>query len=159
MARMQVLIFEIDGRKFGIDANLTSGILRGKKYTIQKLPTTSGSISGSIEGMINLRGKISYIFNLRKKFKMDHVANDEESKIIMVYINELSVGCIVDEVTDIIMFDSDEFEQVPLLIREKEKQYITGIGKVQDELIIMLNLSALLIDDEIEGLCFEQLDA
>lgn len=153
MARIQIMIFEIDGRKFGVNAQCINGILRARKYSIQKIP----SAGDEIEGMINLRGNVSYIFNLRKKFKMACVEYGPESKIVMINLNNVVVGCLVDEVTDIVHCDSEDVEAAPPFMGHNEQSVITGICKIQEELIIMLNLDRLLTI-KLDAFPFENMD-
>ena len=100
---MQLVVFELDGNEYGIDALKVNGILRAKKFSIKKMP----GVSDSVEGIINLRGKVSFIFNLGKKFHIPTTVVDQESKFIMINIENVVVGCIVDEVTDIIRIDEE----------------------------------------------------
>ncbi|MBP2664691.1 MAG: chemotaxis signal transduction protein [Firmicutes bacterium] len=78
MASIQLVIFDIDGSEYGIDALTVNGILRAQKYKIQKIP----GLPREIEGMINLRGQVNYIFNLRNKFGLEEISNAEETKFI-----------------------------------------------------------------------------
>lgn len=153
MARIQVMVFEIDDRKFGINAQHINGILRARKYTIQKSP----SAGDALEGMINLRGNVSYIFNLRKKFNLDKVHYGPESKIVMINTNNTTVGCLVDEVTDIVHCDTEDIENTPIFMQKNEQNFIEGICKVQDELVIMLNLDRLLLIQDMGDFPFDSL--
>ena len=141
MARVQIVVFDVGGREFGIEAKLVNGIMRAKKISIQPVPNSSDSIAG----MINWRGKVSYVIDLRKKFNMEDGLLADETKIIMAYANDSIVGFLVDEVTDIVIFNSEEIEQAPSFIQQSLNQCITGIGKLEDRLIVMLDLNKLLL--------------
>ena len=147
MARVQIVVFEIGGNEFGIQANLVHGIIRANKVAIQCVPVAPDDV----EGMMNWREKVRYVFNLSKKLKIDSQALQEERKIIMVHANELIVGCLVDEVTDILVFNSEEIEDAPLFIQQGENQYITGIGKIDERFVVMLDVDQLLSGAVIEG--------
>jgi len=140
MARIQIVVFDIGGNEFGIEANLVYGIIRTNKVSIQRIPVSSDDI----EGMISWRDKVRYVFNLGKKLKIPSQALHIESKIIMIHANELIIGCLVDEVTDIVLFNSEEIEPAPSFVEQNGNQYITGIGKVDDRLIVMLDMNKLL---------------
>lgn len=155
MARVQIVVFEIDGTEFGIEASVVNGIIRTNKVHLQIVPGTLGNI----EGMISWRDKVRYVFNLRNMLKLANKALHDDSKIIMVHANELMVGCLVDEVTDIVLFNSEELEPAPPFIQESESKFITGIGKVEDRLIIMLDIAKLLTGAEIDGLALENLQS
>jgi len=140
MASIQLVIFEIDGSEYGIDALTVNGILRAQKYKIQKIP----GLPREIEGMINLRGQINYIFNLRNKFGLAGMADAEDSKFIMLHIAGQVVGCIVDEVTDIVHFNEEDLQAAPTLSNNLSVSYIKGIGKVDERMIIILDPVQLL---------------
>jgi len=140
MASIQLVIFEIDSSEYGIDALTVNGILRAQKYKIQKIP----GLPREIEGMINLRGQVNYIFNLRNKFGLAEMADAEDSKFIMLHIAGQVVGCIVDEVTDIVHFNEDDLQAAPTLSNSQSVSYIKGVGKVDERMIIILDPVQLL---------------
>ncbi|MCC5463878.1 chemotaxis protein CheW [Pelosinus baikalensis] len=153
MARMQMVVFEMNGTEFAIEAATVHGIIRANRVNIQVVPGTLGNM----EGMINWRDNVRYVFNLRKKLKLENQVINDESKIIMVQTNERIVGCLVDEVTDIVVFNSEEIEAAPSFIQEAESKFIIGIGKVEERLIVMLDMDHLLTGVEINGLALENL--
>ncbi len=153
MARVQMVVFEMNGTEFAIEAVTVHGIIRANRVSIQVVPGTLGNM----EGMINWRDNVRYVFNLRKKLKLENQVINDESKIIMVQTNERIVGCLVDEVTDIVVFNSEEIEAAPSFIQEAESKFIIGIGKVEERLIVMLDMDHLLTGAEINGLALENL--
>lgn len=131
---VQLVVFALDNEEYGIDVLAVNGILRAKKFKIQALP----GAEKSVEGMINLRGNVNYIFNLRSKFNLIEAEISDESKFIMLNVNSATVGCIVDEVTDIVKLDDDEIQGAPTFISGNNK-YITGVAKMDDRMIIILD--------------------
>ncbi|MDF2572145.1 MAG: cheW 1 [Sporomusa sp.] len=145
MATIQLVVFDINGSEYGIDALAVNGILRSKKFKVQKLP----GVSEIIEGMINLRGQVNYIYNLRTKFGLEKAKLADECKFIMVNIGSNVVGCIVDEVTDIVRFDESDLQPAPSLsANQKGMSYLKGIGKVEDRMIIIIDPVELLANDD-----------
>jgi len=132
---IQLVVFALDNEEYGINISSINGILRAKKFKIQALPGTDKAV----EGMINLRGNVNYIFNLRRKFKLIDKEIMEESKFIMLNVNGSTTGCIVDEVTDIVKLNDDEIQAAPEFISSCNANYITGIGKLEDRMIIILD--------------------
>ena len=132
---MQLVIFELDSKEYGIDVTAVNGILRARKFNVQALPSTDKSI----EGMINLRGRVNYILNLRTKFGLIEKEISDESKFIMLNANNSTIGCIVDEVTDIVKLNDDQVQSAPSFIGSGDTNYIKGIGKLEDRLIIILD--------------------
>lgn len=139
---MQLVVFELDGNEYGIDALKVNGILRAKKISIKKMP----GVSDSVEGIINLRGKVSFIFNLGKKFHIPTTVVDQESKFIMINIENVVVGCIVDEET---------IKASPTFV--KQDDYIKGIVKVEDRIIIILDSDQIITKDGSESLDLDSL--
>ena len=132
---MQLVIFELENEEYGIDVSAVNGILRSSKFKIQNLPGTDKSI----EGIINLRGQVNYIFNLRTKFNLTDKEISTESKFIMLNANESTIGCIVDEVTDIVKLNDEDVQPAPNFICDINANYIQGIGKLDDRMIIILD--------------------
>ncbi|WP_094603975.1 hypothetical protein SPSIL_044000 [Sporomusa silvacetica DSM 10669] len=146
MSRVQLVVFEMDGQEFGIDARLINGILRAKRCNIQKVP----SMPKEIEGRISLRGNVIYGYNLRYKLNLENTPIKEESKIIIASTNDMPIGCIVDEIKDIVYFDDEEIERPICLETGGETQYIDGIGRVGERRIFILDFDRLLVEAERE---------
>jgi len=146
---IQLVVFALDDEEYGIDVSAVNGILRSKKFKIQALPGTGRGV----EGMINLRGKVNYIFNLRSKFNLVEKEISEESKFIMLNANGSTTGCIVDEVTDIVKLNDDEVQPAPDFINHGSKNCITGIGKIDDRMIIILDPEKIFIEEAMGGNC------
>lgn len=144
MSRVQLVVFDMDGQEFGIDARLISGILRAKRCNIQK----DSSMPKEIEGRITLRGNVSYVYNLRYKLNLENTPIKEESKIIIACTNDMPIGlgCIVDEIKDIVYFDDEEIERPICLETGEEIPYIDGIGRVGERRIIILDFDRLLVE-------------
>lgn len=140
---IQLVVFALDDEEYGIDVSAVNGILRSKKFKIQPLRGTSQAV----EGMINLRGSVNYIFNLRNKFKLQEKEISEESKFIMLNVNGSTTGCIVDEVTDIVKLDDADVQSAPDFINGGSTDCITGIGKIDDRMIIILDPERLFIEE------------
>ena len=141
---IQLVVFALDEKEYGIDVSAVNGILRSKKFKIQALPGTGESV----EGMINLRGQVNYIFNLRSKFNLTAKAISEESKFIMLNIDGSTTGCIVDEVTDIVKLNDDEVQTAPSFINSCGSNCITGIGKIDERMIIILDPKKMFAEEE-----------
>ncbi|MBP2646265.1 MAG: CheW protein [Firmicutes bacterium] len=141
---MQLVVFALNKEEYGVDISAVNGILRAKKFTIKSIPGSSKEV----DGMINLRGKINYVLNLRAKFGFEYTDRDEESKFIMLNINEGNTGWIVDEVTDIVKIDDTHFQSVPQAIYGINTNYIQGIGQIDDRVIIILNPDSMLTAED-----------
>lgn len=141
---VQLVVFTLGDEEYGIDVTAVNGILRSKQYHIKAMPGTADVI----EGIINVRGTVNYIFNLRKKFGLEKKELSSESKFIMLKNNHSTLGCIADEVTDIIKLNDEDIQQPPAFINTADGQYITGIGKYEDRMIIILDPGKILTEEE-----------
>jgi len=146
MAIKQYVIFKVDNEDFGIEISQVSSI--EKPLEIFKVPNTPEFI----EGLVNLRGKVYTVFNLRKKFKLPYTGIDENSKIIIVNVNSTMAGFIVDEVKEILKVDDENIEETPTSISEANKKYLSGIAKVNEKIILLLELDKILTNEEEEAI-------
>jgi len=144
MASTQLVVFALNNQEYGINVSAVNGILRSKKFTIQVLP----GVPKSIEGIINLRGQIKYIFNLRNKFNLADEKFSDESKFIMLNVHDSISGWVVDEITDIVKIDDADIEQAPDFIGSLNSHYIKGIGKINDRMIIILDPEKVLSQED-----------
>lgn len=140
---MQLVVFKLDGEEYGIDISKINSILFSKKFSITKIPTENKAI----EGIINLRGKINYIFNLRVRFDLPKREIGEESKFIMLSLENSSIGFLVDEVTDIIKVEDSQIEAQPTFVSSKDS-CIDGIAKIDERIIVLLNIYNVLSSSE-----------
>jgi len=101
-----------------------------------------------VEGVINLRGDIVPIIDLRKKLKLGESNRSEESKIIVIEIDDKLVGVIVDEVSEVIEIEESKISPPPQIIGGVESEYLTGVGKIGDRLLILLDLDKILTFEE-----------
>lgn len=149
-ASQKYLTFVLGGEEYGID------ILRVREIiglpSITKVPQTPDFV----KGVINLRGKIYPVIDLRLKFQMEEITNTRETCIIIVDIanNEQStqMGILVDSVKEVLDILTGEIEPPPSFGSKIKTDYITGIGKAADKVIILLDIEQVLTSEEIVAL-------
>lgn len=144
MAIRQLVIFSVNDEEFGIDIEHVNIIERSLE--IFKIPNTPEYI----EGLVNLRGKVHTVINLRKRFNMPAKSFDENTKIIMVSTSSAVVGLIVDEVKEIVKLDDKDIENAPNVLEDLNKRYIDGVAKAGERVILLLNVDTVLAMDEKE---------
>lgn len=144
----QLVVFAINEEEYGIDVSAVNGILRAKKFSIKTIPGTPKVV----EGMVNVRGQVNYILNLRYKFGFEPKPLSEESKFIMLNVGDANTGCIVDEVTDIVKLDDADLQPAPGFVSGFNTKYIKGIGKLDDRMIIILDSNNILTFEEFVSL-------
>lgn len=138
----QFVIFKLEDEDFGVEITSVREIIRPQQ--ILKVPNAPRYI----EGIINLRGRVHPVFNLRKKFHLPQKDFDEKTKIVIVNVSNMSVGFIVDDVSEILRIDEKDMEEPPNVVTGAHHKYIKSVGKVGDRMIIMLDLDLILSDQE-----------
>jgi purine-binding chemotaxis protein CheW len=93
--------------------------------------------------VINLRGKIIPVVDLRKRFNMDVSNRDESNRIIVVEVVGRVVGFIVDRVHEVLRIDSGIVEPAPSMVCSIDSEFISGVGKLNDRLLILLDVNRL----------------
>lgn len=101
-----------------------------------------------VEGIINLRGRIVPIIDLKKKFAMGSSILNSETRSIVVEVDGSTVGIIVDEVSEVLRLSYDSIEPPPTIIAGITAEYLTGIGKLENRLLVLLDMNKILNDRE-----------
>ena len=138
----QFVIFKVEDEDFGVEITNVREII--KPQQILKVPNTPKYI----EGIINLRGKVHPVFNLRKKFHFEQKEFDERTKIVIVSVSNISVGFIVDDVSEILRVEEQNMEEPPAVITGAHRKFIKKVGKVGDRMVIILDLDLMLSEQE-----------
>lgn len=142
----QLVSFKLANEEFGVDIIKVQEIMRVQEITrVPQMPDY-------VEGVINLRGNVIPIIDLRKKFGLEVKERDNLTRIVVVNINEKVMGFIVDAVEQVLRLSSDQIEPPPDVGLAVGKEYIKGVGKLDDRLLILLNLDKLLTVEEHAGL-------
>lgn len=101
---------------------------------------------GYIKGVLNLRGKIVPVMNLRSRFGLEEIEYTEETCIIVVQENQYLMGVIVDKVSEVADIDGDQIEEVPSLGAGEQSDYLSGIGKVKEQVKMIVDVERVLFD-------------
>lgn len=138
----QIVIFELDTEHFGVDIARVESII--KLQPITKLPHASSFV----EGVTNLRGKLLPVIDLRKRFGLAAREADKNSRIIVVSLDQVEMGMIVDEVSEVLTVPEDAVEAAPAITSTMDSTFITGIAKIDQRLVILLDLHRILTNEE-----------
>ncbi len=133
----QFIVFSLGEEKFGVDSLSITTIDRMK--TITRVPKTPDYI----KGVINLRGDIIPVMDLRAKFSLPQVEETDETRIIILKLEEVSIGVIVDQVLQTIQLSGNDIENASSLINSAAAEYISGIGKIGGEIVTLINFEKL----------------
>ncbi len=142
------LIFSIGREVYGIDIKYVIEIIGIEPITeVPELPDY-------IRGVINLRGKIIPVMDVRLKFKKEEKEYDDRTCIIVVEIDSICIGLIIDTVVEVANIEENNISEPPKTgsNRDNTNKYIKGIGKVQNEVRLLIDCSKLLKEDEIDKL-------
>lgn len=99
-----------------------------------------------IKGVLNLRGKIVPVMNLRSRFGLDEIEHTEETCIIVVQENQYLMGVIVDKVSEVADIKGDQIEEVPSVGVAHQGDYLSGIGKVKESVKMIIDVEKVLFD-------------
>lgn len=147
---MKILIFSLNGEHYATDICDVERILGYVHAT--EMPDAPNFV----EGVINYENEILPIINLCKKFKFlsdKGQAEEEGTKIVVIKRDKKKFGIIVDTVYEVADVSSDLFEEAPPITTDISKRYMKGLIKLEDRIVILLNIKELLSDDE-EDLIF-----
>ncbi len=131
---LQLVTFKLGAEEFGLDILLVQEINR--RVEITKVPKTPAFV----EGVINLRGKIVPVLDLRKRFGLTSGEFTGQSRIIVVSIDNRVLGLMVDSVTEVLCIPSQMVEPPPPIVAGLDATYIKGVGKFEGRLLILLDL-------------------
>ena len=143
---LQLVTFSTGDEEFGVDILRVQEIIR--TMAITKVPKAPEFV----EGVINLRGKVIPIIDLRRRFGLQSKPHDKHTRIIVIEINTMIVGFVVDSVSEVLRIPASTVEPPPPVVAGLESEYISGVGKLEDRLLILLDLDRLLSRADIEAL-------
>lgn len=143
---LQLVTFSIGEEEFGVNILKVQEIIRTMEIT--KVPRSPEFV----EGVINLRGKVIPIIDLRRRFGLISKPEDKDTRIIVIEINSIIVGFVVDAVSEVLRIPAGTVEPPPPVVAGVESDYISSVGKLKDRLLIMLDLDKLLSTEDMDML-------
>jgi purine-binding chemotaxis protein CheW len=144
---LHLVTFELSGEEFGVDIMQVSEVIPVPRIT--RIPQAPECI----KGLINLRGKILVVIDLNKRLGFSSKETDSLSRILIVKVKDTVIGMLVNSVKEVMRLPLSSIEPPPEMIKSKiNAEYLTGVGKVGNRLIVLLNLARVLGEEEIEEL-------
>jgi purine-binding chemotaxis protein CheW len=138
---LQLVSFHVGGEEFCLDILRVQEIIR-----IQALTRVPNS-PDFVEGVINLRGKVIPVIALRKRLGLEELAHDKQTRIVVSEVKGAVLGFIVDSVSEVLRIPADTIEPPPRL-GKIEREYVSGVGKLDDRLLILLDVDRMLSDSK-----------
>jgi purine-binding chemotaxis protein CheW len=142
----QLVVFTLGNESYAVDINTVKEIIQLQPVT--KLPGTPPSV----EGIINLRGSVIPIIDLRKRFEMERIERNKETRIVVVTCANSSVGVIVDSVAQVLRIPRESIEPASNVFSDEKVEYLLGIVKLTNRLIILLDMDRILTNQELSSL-------
>jgi purine-binding chemotaxis protein CheW len=139
---LQLVSFNIGDEEFGVDILSVQEINRMMEVT--RVPNAPEFV----DGVINLRGKVIPVIDLRRRFGMERKGHDKNTRIIVVELAGKVVGFVVDAVREVLRIPRSVTEPPPALGGALKEDYITAVGKLDDRLLILLDLEKVLSENE-----------
>lgn len=143
-AELQLVTFHLGEEEFAIDILNIQGINRMVEVT--RVPNAPSYV----EGIINLRGSVLPIIDLRKRLGLPAKDYDKNTRFIVVEISSKVIGFIVDNVNEVLRINEDVTEPPPPMLAGIDAEYITAVGKLEGRLLILLDLERVLSDEQRE---------
>ncbi|AZB44842.1 chemotaxis protein CheW [Bacillus sp. FJAT-42376] len=135
----KIIIFRLGEEEFGVPVEQVKSI--EKVQSITRVPGTAPYITG----VLNLRGVITPVIDLRARFELGAYEKTEYTRMIVVSVNEIEAGLIADAANDVMDIHSDQIEPSPEVAGIIKTDYISGVVKLNKRLIIMLDLEEVLM--------------
>jgi len=144
----QCVVFELQNESYGVDITAVESIIKMQDITI--LPHAASFI----EGVTNLRGAIVPVIDLRKRFGMQLQAATRDMRIMIATMRGTKVGLVVDAVSQVIRIPEEAIEPPPVMSMTVNSSFIRAIAKLEDQMIILLDLDKVMGADEREALSY-----
>jgi purine-binding chemotaxis protein CheW len=143
---LQIVGFRVGRETFGVPISLVHEIVRVPDITaVPEAPDY-------VEGVINLRGRIISVIDLRKRFGEREISSNKKNRILVVEVEGRTFGLIVDTASEVLKVPEAEIDLPPNVFEEGELNYVTGVGKLRGRLIIMIDLTKILQKGELRRL-------
>ncbi len=142
---IQVIIFSLGEERYGVEISQVKEIILPTQIT--RIP----NVPAFVEGVLNLRGQIAVIVNLRKRLGKEPKKNDENTRIIVIEYGNSTIGMMVDSVSEVKYLSSKNIEEIPrFLALKEESKFLKGVGKLEDGLLTLMDLKELFSEDELK---------
>lgn len=135
---IKVIVFQLADKEYAIPVSHVQGI--EKLMHITRVPKTEKYV----KGVINLRGVVTPIVDLRERFELPISENEETTRIIIISLEDMEVGFIVDSANDVLDIATNSIEPQPEVVGSLGEEFISGVAKLDKRLLILLHLEKVL---------------
>lgn len=142
--RNQIVIFQLGAEEYAVDITQSKEILKLSKIT--PVPNTPDFV----RGVVNLRGQIVPVVDLRRRFNIE--GNSDKERIITVEVNDSLIGLVVDYVNEVLWYNMDELEPAPEVEGGIKQEFIKGVVKRGERLLVLINLNRMLFENKVSNI-------
>lgn len=143
---LQLVTFKVAEEEYGVDILSVQEIIRHTGIT--KVP----SAPDFVEGILNLRGRVVPIIDIRKRFGLAARKPDLQTRIVVFALESGIVGCLVDSVSEVLRLPSSMMDPAPAVVTGGDSKHILGVGRLDDRLLIFLDFGQVLTGEELDAL-------
>ena len=140
---VEVLAFRLGQEEYGVD------ILKVQEIREHAAVTRLVNAPDYIKGLVNLRGVLVPIVDLRLRFKLEQPAQGRTSVVVVLNIGGRVIGMLVDSVSDVIRLGADEIRPAPRMGTALDTDFLLGIGTIDDRMLILLDIERLMSSEEL----------
>jgi purine-binding chemotaxis protein CheW len=138
----QLVVFDLANEHYGVNISAVESIIKMQAITaVPRAPSF-------VEGVTNLRGSVVPVIDLRQRFGLPAGEETKETRIVVVEMGGTTVGMVVDGVSEVLSVTEEDIEPPSPIVMTIDSAFITGIAKVDDRLIILLDLGKVLSTGE-----------
>ena len=137
-----LVTFRLGSGEYAIDIMQAKEIIKMEKITL--IPNAPDFV----EGVINFRGNIIPIIYFKKRFHLEETEGDKNTGIIIVKIEDVDMGIIIDSISKVVSISNSDIQPPPPMLSGIGQKYIKGVGKLEDKLLVVLDLEKLFTTDE-----------
>lgn len=145
-SEMKAVVFQLNKEEYGVNVHQVISIERMQEIT--RVPRAPEFVAG----VMNLRGVVTPVIDLRRRFSLEETDYTEESRIIVVRVGEIEAGLIVDGASDVIDIPEGKIESTSEVVGGVKAEYLQGVAKLDERLLILLNLDKVLHPEEVKEL-------
>lgn len=139
----QFVVFQLEDELYGVNIHQVRGI--EKMLPLTRVPNAPSFV----KGVCNLRGSVIPVIDLKKRLAISETKDDKNAKIIIVNVDRHMVGMTIDAANDVVSIDASNVEPSPSLISGIDAEFIHGVAKVSNRLLVILDLERILTVDQI----------
>lgn len=134
MSYVEYVVFSLGNEEYGIEISFAQEIIRIPRQ-IFKMP----NMPSYIEGVVNLRGKVIPVIDLKKRFDFEHTERTNDSRLLILDLDNMLLGTIVDDVSEVIKIEDTSIEKLSSEVSSIGSSNVKGIGKIDKRLILLLD--------------------